>query len=88
MCYIAFVGWKIVARGRFSRVRLSLVHERLTSPAKGFAPFLAPLGARGDLLNHRIPVAAAGTALTVYLCFTNTIGSCLSLPYAYGLPMV
>ena len=64
MYYIAFVGWKIVARGRFSRVGLSLVYERLTSPAKGFAPFLAPLGARGDLQdsgrrpNYRIPVAA------------------------------
>ena len=104
MCYTAFVGWKIVARGRFSRVGLSLVYERLTSPAKGFAPFLAPLGARGDLQNfgrrpnYRIPVAAAqiggyrwltaGAALTVYLCFTSTIGSCLLLPYAYGLPMV
>ena len=38
-------------------------HERLTSPAKGFAPFLAPLGARGDVQNsgrrpnYRIPVA-------------------------------
>ena len=51
MYYIAFVGWKIVARGRFSRVGLSLVYERLTSPAKGFAPFLAPLGARGDVQN-------------------------------------
>ena len=51
VCYTAFVGWKIVARGRFSRVGLSLVYERLTSPAKGFAPFLAPLGARGDLQN-------------------------------------
>ena len=65
MYHIAFVGWKIVARGRFSRVGLSLVYERLTSPAKGFAPFLAPLGARGDLQdsgrrpNYRIPVAAA-----------------------------
>ena len=49
--YIAFVGWKIVARGRFSRVGLSLVYERLTSPAKGFALFLAPLGARGDVQN-------------------------------------
>ena len=49
VCYIVFVSWKIVARQRFSRVGLSLVYERLTSPAKGFAPFLAPLGARGDL---------------------------------------
>ena len=27
-------------------------HERLTSPAKGFAPFLAPLGARGGAQKH------------------------------------
>ena len=78
-------------------------HARLTRPTKAFAPFWRPLGARGDMSitrrsNYRIPVAAAqiggfrwltaGAALTVYLCFTSTIGSCLVLPYAYGLPMV
>ena len=70
VCYIAFVGWKIVARGRFSRVGLSQLYARLTRPTKGFAPFWRPLGARGDLCpppklqdsggrrpNWRIPVA-------------------------------
>ena len=47
VCYNAFVGWKIVARGRFSRVGLSRFDARLTRPTKGFAPFWRPLGARG-----------------------------------------
>ena len=49
VCYHAFVGWKIVARGRFSRVGLSRFDARLTRPTKGFAPFWRPLGARGDM---------------------------------------
>ena len=82
VCCDAFVGWKIVARGRFSRASLSRFDARLTRPTKGFAPLSGALGARGDLC-VTVAYRPCGSCITGPYCLYGSCGSTYSLPMLY-----